>query len=273
VAGGGLANFELLYNNGLIDVRGDANPTITTVNGPLSNWTSGQGISGTVSQSTESFRPSHVDASDVVSITGSTASNDTTNGKWLSISNLASRYTSTPNALGVSYMLVRFPTLPTWNTVLFQVGVNSSTYTNRDRLRYIVILTATQWFVARGTNTSAQQATLGTRPAANEWVALAHVINDDRTTPGTSDNISRLFLKTKPGGTYATMQQLNTSALSLTGTWTGAEATINRVRWNNSASTEGLGNFDLHSYGFDAIPPTTNAGIEANLDRLLSRVP
>jgi hypothetical protein len=110
-----------------------------------------------------------------------------------------------------------------------------------------------------------------TTPAlvANEWVAAAMVLNDDRTTRGTSDQVSRLFVKTKPGGTFATMW----SATTETFTWGGGTvlaARINRAFRVDSVSA--IGNWDLHSFGFDYAPPNSDAPIESNLDKLLARV-
>jgi hypothetical protein len=278
ILAGGAGGGNINYSAGRHDHRADADSQITTANSTVSSWASGQGFSGVLSQSASGNRPSHVAASDIVQFSGSTAANDTTNGKWFELSSgIVSRYASTPNALGVAYFLLRFPTLPTWTTSILRIGTNSNFYTNRDRLAYTLLVTASVMSLNRGSNTTNVAAQIASRPAANEWVALAAVLNDDRTTPGTSDQISRLFAKTKPGGTYATMQTASSTALSVSGaSWNNAggnaEGRINQVRFNASATTEGIGNLDLHSFGFDDAPPTSNAGIEAVLDTLLGRV-
>jgi hypothetical protein len=266
---------NLALTTGRHDHRADFPQQVTNANSFVSNWTSGQSLLGTFANAVIANQPTHIQADNLVSFAGSTGTGDTANGKWLTMnSTVPNIYAANTSALGVVYMLVRFPTLPTWTTALWRVSANNNFFVNQYRRGYWLICTPSSLSMIRGISTTNQTAALGSRPAAGEWVAIAGVLNDDRVTPGTSDNISRIFAKTKSGGTYATMATANSPVLAqdLT-TWSAVEGEINRTRRGGSTPTIDLiGNFDVHSVAFDSAPPTTNGGIEAALNKLLERV-
>jgi hypothetical protein len=274
----GLGNNEIAYNLGLLDVRADNDLLVTTANGAVASLTSGQGLGGILTQGAAGSQPSHSSADDWLVFAAGSA-NDTAGGDWLDHQgDIRQRYRDTANALGVFYMLFRLAALPTWQSTLLRVGANSGTYTRRQARGYeVFVTTAGQLRLAREGNTSGtyQQVDAPTVIAANAWYATAVVLADSRasgTVNGASDLASRIFLKSKPGGTHPGMGSASTPAQAIPNDST-LGINIGRATWANFASREGFFNgLRLHSVGFDANPPITDAGIENNLDKLLARV-
>jgi hypothetical protein len=284
ILGGGAGGGAINYQAGLYDFRADFDSLVTTANGAVSALTSAQSLPGAFSQGTAANQPSHNAAGDFVRFAAA-SSTDAAAGDFLLLSTqMADRYRAQGASLGVVYMLFRLTSAATWLTTLFRVGVNNTNFTGRDRRAYHVgLFTGTNRIIGiRGSATSNQNAQINNHPAVNEWTALAFVLNDSRVSGvrnGASDQVSRVFVKTKPAGTFATMQTASSAVLDTTAAWTsssppdGTESNLLRARYNNSATVEGFGNVDIHSFGFDAEPPITNADIEAVLDTLLARVP
>jgi hypothetical protein len=275
---GGLANNELTFNQGLLDARADNDATITTANGPVSAWASGQGITGSVTQGSAALQPAHVAASNWVQLTAASQS-DLATGDFLSLPDpVRDRYRTTTNALGIVYLLVQVGTLPTWQSTLVRIGANSSTYPNFFQRSYRLYTGTTGTIaISRGGNGSGDERTapIGGVITPNQWVAIGWVLNDSRlagTVNGAPDQLSRLFVKTLPGGNAPSMQAAATAAMSVVADATYI-ADLGRSRWNNFTSADHYFNgLRVHSLGFDAQPPITDAAIENNLDRLLARV-
>jgi hypothetical protein len=268
------AGSELVLTTGRHDHRADRPATITTADADVSSWTSGQSLAGTVTQGTAANRPTHSQATGIVTFAGATSGTDTTTGKWLGFptgaGTLPTRYAdSSNNALGIAYLLVRFPVVPTWRTRLFGVGTLNNTFANERRGHGLDVNGGGQIRFWRADASAVSAATISGAITANEPIAIGFVLNDDRTTPGTPDLITRCLVKTKPSGPYATMAQAATTARTIANN-SNPSAFIGRDWYTGAAG--GIGNFELFAFAFDYAPPTTDALIEANLDRLLARV-
>ncbi|WP_291299281.1 hypothetical protein [Elioraea sp.] len=261
-----------MLNTGRHDHRADRPATITTADADVSSWTSGQSLAGTVTQGTLANRPTHSQAASVVTFAGSTGTGDTTNGKWFGFptgaGTLPTRIESGSPLLMV-YMLVRFALVPTWRTRLFGVGTLNNTFQNERRGYGLDVNSGGQLRFWRADSTAVSAQTIPGAITANEPIALALVLNDDRTTPGTSDNITRLFVKTKGTGPYPSLTQAATAARAVAGNGSPS-AMINRDWY--TAAAGGIGNFELFAFAADYAPPTTDAPIGDNLDRMLGRV-
>ena len=259
-------NDVLAMNSPLYDLRADRSATITTAGAAISAWTSGEAAAGQATQATAANQPTHSSPGSYVSFT-STGVNDAA-GDFLNLPALVSRYNAagTGSRRGVAYMLLRFAALPTWDTFAFRVGRNSATYAFPSRNAFYLRFNASGIVAVRGDGTSSSDTGTKVLPAVNEWLAVAFVLNDSRAT-----DISRLYLKTKPGGTYATMNASVTIAAKAVGYANDAVAQINRATYAGSTS-DASGVFHLHSCAFDGTPHETDAEIELNLDRLLLRV-
>lgn len=263
---------ELVLNSGRHDHRADRPATITTADADVSTWASGQSLPGTVTQGTLANRPTHSQAAGVVAFTGSTGPNDTTNGRWLGFptgaGTLPTRFEA-GSALGMVYMLVRFATVPTWRTRLFGVGTLTNTFQNERRGYGLDVNAGGQLRFWRADATTVSAQTIAGAITANEPIALAFVMNDDRTTPGVSDNVTRCYVLTKPAGPYPTMTQAATAARAVANN-SSPIAMINRD-WYTAAAA-GIGNFELIAFAADYAPPTTDTPIQDNLSRLIGRM-
>jgi hypothetical protein len=269
---GGLGNNELTYTSGLIDFRADNDLLVTTANGPVSALASGQGLPGTATQPTAANQPTHSSADDTIAF-ASAAANDEAAGDWLSLPAIASRYQSGSNVAGIFYLLIRVPTLPMGRTAtLIRVGANSGVYTREYGRSHALILGSSGGLnIIREGDTSAtyQQVNFGAGGlmSANVWTAVAWTLNR------AGGSASLLHAKAKSGN-LAAMQTASTTAATTVAGDASTIANVNRNRWGANANANNIGNgWQLHSLGFDTSPPTTDAAIENNLDRLLARVP
>jgi hypothetical protein len=271
----GLANNDLGYTAGMFDFRADNDGLVTTANGAVSQLASAQGFGGTFVQAAAANQPVHAAANDWVAFTA--ASSTDANGDFLANTTIRDRYRTTANALGVFYMLFRVAAIPTWNSVLLRVGAASSTYTNFLLRSYALrMMTTGELWLGRGGNITGENrvATMATPFLADEWIAAAFVLNDSRSagvTNGASDLVSRLFAKTKPGGSHPTLSTAVTVAQNVP-VDASTVCEIGRARYNASTADSYANGFRLHSLGFDAEPPVTDAAIELVLNRLLARV-
>jgi hypothetical protein len=271
----GLANNDLSYTAGMFDFRADSDGLVTTANGPVSQLASGQGFGSTFVQATAANQPAHAAANDWVAFTA--ASSTDANGDFLANTTIRDRYRTTANALGVFYMLFRVAAIPSWNTMLLRVGAASSTYTNFLLRAYALrMMTTGELWLGRGGNITGENrvATMGGPFLADEWIAAAFVLNDSRSagvTNGTADQVTRLFAKTKPGGSHPALTTAATVAQNVP-----VDATtlceVGRARFNASTADSYANGLRLHSLGFDAEPPVTDAAIDLVLNRLLARV-
>ncbi len=271
----GLANNDVAYNAGLLDFRADIDALVTAANGPVSQLASGQGLAGTLTQSTAANQPAHAAANDWVAFTA--ASSTDANGDFLANASIRDRYRATGNALGVFYMLFRVAAIPTWNSVILRVGAASGTYTNFLLRSYVLrMMTTGELWLGRGGNTTGENrvATMGGPFLADEWIAAAFVLNDSRAsgvTNGASDQVSRLLAKTKPGGSHPALTSAATVAQNVA-VDASTLCEVGRARYNASTADSYCNGLRLHSLGFDAEPPVTDAAIELVLNRLLARV-
>ncbi|WP_291295703.1 hypothetical protein [Elioraea sp.] len=273
----GLGNNEISYRDGLYDFRADNDLLVTTANGAVSTLASGQGFTGTLTQATAANQPAHSSATRTMSF-ASVSETDLAAGDWLSLPQLASYVgTSGSNRLGVAYILFR-RTGASHATTLLRVGANNSTYARETARAYRIRIGGTSNVtLSREGDTSGtylEAATANNLRTDGTWYALAAVLNDDRDENGAPDQVSRLFIKAWPGTdvNYQTMFIAQTAATTSV-TNQAQVAEVNRSRWNNNGSVAGIGtNLQVHSFGFDRLPPITNAGIENNLDKLLARV-
>lgn len=271
----GLANNDISYTAGLFDFRADSDGLVTAANGPVSQLASAQGFAASFAQASAANQPAHAAANDWVAFTA--ASSNDANGDFLASTAIRDRYRSTANALGVFYVLFRVAAVPTWNSVILRVGAASATYTSLLLRSYALrMMTTGELWIGRGGNITAENrvATMATPFLADEWIAAAFVLNDSRAagiTGGASDLVTRLFAKTKPGGSHPALTTAATVAQTVT-----ADATtlceVGRARYNASTADSYCNGLRLHSLGFDAEPPVTNGAIELVLNRLLARV-
>ena len=276
---GGSGNNDLAYNAGLIDWRGDVAALTTSAGAAVSSATSGQGFSGTAfSNGNAANQATHSLA--LGALTFSAASASDANGDFYAVPLIRDRYVSQGTALGVVYFLLRsVGSVPAWDTTLMRVGNNTGTFTRQWAQGY-----GLAWLGNGGTLRIYREGTPSSTSlladlggfAANEDIALAWVINDSRSSGGVggpSDNISRLFAKTKPGGSRPAMGSTQTAGTTAPNPGSSCLADLGRSRWNNFSSNAGSANgIRLHALGFDANPPITDAGIENNLDKLLARL-
>lgn len=280
VSGGGLANNEVAYNAGVIDWRGDNPLLTTTAGGPVSVATSGQGFTGNAFSNGNPANQAVHSLADKAILFSAASANDPA-GDFYAVAQMRERYIASGSALGVVYLLMRsVGDRPAWDTTLMRVGRNNGSFSRQWAHGY-----GLQWL---GPNSGTlriyrEGASSGTYLQADlsgfladEDIAIAWVINDSRTAGsvgGASDNISRLFAKTKPGASRTNMgstQTANTTVPVGDGT---VIADLGRSRWTNYNNTAGgANNIRLHAFGFDANPPITDAAIENNLDKLLARV-
>lgn len=271
----GLANNDLSYTAGMFDFRADSDGLVTAANGPVSQLASAQGFAGTFAQATAANQPAHASANDWVAFTA--ASSTDANGDFLANVSIRDRYRASANALGVFYMLFRVAAVPTWNTVILRVGAASGTYTNFLLRAYALrMMTTGELWLGRGGNVTGENrvATMGGPFLADEWIAAAFVLNDSRAagvTNGPSDQVSRLFAKTKPGGSHPSLTVAATVAQNVP-VDASTLCEVGRARYNASAADSYANGLRLHSLGFDAEPPVTDAAIELVLNRLLARV-
>lgn len=269
---GGLGNNELTLNQGLYNLRADDTARITAANGAVSLWSSGQSLPGRAVQNTPANQPAHAAADTLVTF-NSTGQTDA-DADWLNLPELAARYSNnTGSKLGVAYLLVRFRGLPGGSDTFpfFRIGANNPSFNQIGRRTVYATANASRITIVRGDATSQAVGSNLPLPQIGEWIAVAVVVNDDRSVAGTSDNVSRLFIKSRTGGTYATMATTGTGAPKVISWDPSSTATINRSVFGGSVS-EGSGPIDLRAFAFDLAPPVTNAAIEANLDKLLARV-
>jgi hypothetical protein len=271
----GLANNDLSYTAGLFDFRADSDGLVTAAGGPVSALASGQGFSASFTQATAANQPAHATANDWVAFTA--ASSTDANGDFLASTTIRDRYRGTANALGVFYLLFRFAAVPAWNSVILRVGAASSTYTNFLLRSYTLrMLTTGELWLGRGGNITGENrvATMGGAFQADEWIAAAFVLNDSRAagvTNGASDQVTRLFAKTKADGSHPALTAAATVAQTVAADGTTL-CEVGRARYNASAADSYANGLRLHSLGFDAEPPVTDAAIELVLNRLLARV-
>lgn len=272
-AAGGLGNNELTLGSGRFSLRADVDTTLTNAGGAVQTWTSGLSLTGALAQSAAGNRPSHNAASDYVEFSGAVSGSDNTNGKWLVIptgsGQIGEQYTANLDRIGMAYMLVRFPALSGWGVRLCSFARMQNTFND---FRNAQKLEVTSGGYLRGTRASASDAANATTAVpipTNEWLAIGWVLNDDRTTPGTSDKVTRVLVKSRSGTTFATMAAVSSSSLTCGGGSTPS-AFIGRDAYTGSVG--GIGNWHLHSFAFDSAPPSSNGDIEANLDKLLARV-
>ena len=272
-AAGGLGNNELTFGSGLYSLRADVDTTVTNAGGAVQTWTSGLSLGGTVSQGTAGNRPNHNAASDYVEFVGATSTSDNTNGKWLVVptgsGQLGQLYTANLDRIGMAYMLVRFPALSGWGVRLMSFTAMQNTFVDYRSAQKVEITSSGYLRAHRSSASASNEALISTTIPTNEWLAIAWVLNDDRTTPGTSDKVSRVLIKSRAGTTFATMATANSPSLTCSGKGTPS-AFIGRDAYTGSVG--GIGNWQLHSLAFDAAPPNNNSDIEANLDKLLARV-
>jgi len=271
----GLANNDLGYNAGMFDFRADSDGLVTAANGPVSQLASNQGFAGTFVQGSAANQPAHAALNDWVAFTA--ASNTDANGDFLANVSIRDRYRSGANALGVFYLLFRVAAIPTWNSVILRVGAASATYTNFLLRSYALrMMTTGELWLGRGGNITGDNraATMGGPFLADEWIAAAFVLNDSRTagvTNGAPDQVSRLFAKTKTGGSHPTLTVAATVAQNVP-IDASTLCEVGRARYNASAADSYANGLRLHSLGFDAAPPITDTAIELVLNRLLARV-
>lgn len=275
VTAGGLANNAISYLDGLYDFRADDDLLVTTANGAVATLTSAQSLTGTLTQGTGANQPAHSSSGDNVAF-ASASETDLSTGDWLVAPAITTWMAGASNRLGVAYMLVR-RTAASHGTTLFRVGANNATYTRETGRAYRLRWGAggnLQW--GREGDTSGTLLELfTTNPLLSDgtWYAIAAVLNDDRDSNGTSDQISRLFVKSTTDPNYTTMFAASTAATTSVNSAGMQLCEINRSRWNNNASVSGIGtSLEMHSFGFDRAPPITNAAIENNLDKLRARV-
>lgn len=264
------------YNLGLLDVRADEPGSITTVDAGVSLWTSGQSITGTLVNSTAANQPQHSSVNQAVSYSGASAGDG--NGDFHACVAVRDRYRNNATPLGVFYMLLRRTATPTWEWTIARVGANTGTYNQEFARSYALRhLTNGSFRVLRQGNTSGtflSSDISGWNGAG--WIALGWVLNDSRASGvpnGTAESISRLFVKTKGGGSFDVMANTATSGGTIITNDASMVCDIGRSRWNNFNGAAGqVAALEIHSAGFDANPPITNGGIELALDQLLARV-
>jgi hypothetical protein len=269
------AHHEISYTAGLLDFRADNDGLVTTANGTVTDLASGQGFAGSFTQPSATNRPQHSAANDWVSF--SAASTSDTAGDFLTNANIRDRYRGTSNALGVFYMLFRFNALPTWNNMILRVGAQSDAFTNFLLRGYGLRMmnTGLLWLGRGGNNTNENRvATMSGAFAANEWIAAAFVLNDSRaagTQTGAADQVTRLFAKTKAMGSHPVLTSAATAAQFVPAD-PSVLCELGRSRFIGASVDSHCNEFRLHSLGFDAAPPISNAAIETVLDTLLARV-
>lgn len=269
------AYHEISYTAGMFDFRADNDGLVSTVDGSVDILASGQGFAGSFTQASLANRPQHSAANDWVSF-AATSTSDTA-GDFLSNVNIRDRYRATSNALGVFYILFRYNALPTWNNMILRVGAQSEAYTNFLLRGYgLRMMNNGLLWLGRGGNSTNENrvATMSGAFAANEWIAAALVLNDSRAsgiTSGTADRVTRLFAKTKALGSHPVLTSAAT-AVQFVPADASVLCEIGRSRFNRASIDSHCNDFRLHSLGFDAAPPITNAAIEAVLDTLLARV-
>lgn len=266
---------EITYNAGLFDFRADNDGLVSATDGAVSALASGQGFAGSFTQASALNRPQHSPTDDWVSFAAASTSDAA--GDFLTNVNIRDRYRDTSNALGVFYLLFRYSTLPTWNNMILRVGAQSEVFTNFLLRGYGLRMMSTGllWLGRGGNNTNENRvATMNGAFTANEWIAAALVLNDSRnagTTTGAADQVTRLFAKTKAGGSHPQL-----SAAVTAPQFVPADPTvlceIGRSRFNGASVDSCCNGFRLHSLGFDAAPPISNQAIETTLDTLLARV-
>jgi hypothetical protein len=268
---GGLANNELIYTAGLLDFRADNDLLVTTANGAVSALTSGQGFAGTITQPTAANQPAHSGANDTLSFTSASATDEAA-GDWLQMPSIATRHQSGSNVVGIFYLLLRVPVLPMARTAtLIRVGANSGVYTREYGRSHALILGSTGGLnIIREGDTSGtyQQVNFGGGGLmnANVWTAVAWTLNRS------GGSTSFMHAKAKSGN-LATMQIASTTAATSITADASTIANINRNRWGGNANSGGFGTgWEMHSIGYDAVPPTADNDIQANCDRLLARV-
>jgi len=268
-------NHELSYNAGLFDFRADNDGLVSTANGPVAALASGQGFAGSFMQPAAANQPQHSAVNDWLSFAA--ASTSDTAGDFLTNVNIRDRYRSTSNALGVFYLLFRYTAIPTWNNMILRVGAQSEAFTNFLLRGYGLRMMSTGllWLGRGGNNTNENRvATMSGAFAANEWIAAALVLNDSRaagTTRGPSEQVTRLFAKTKATGSHPLFSAAATAAQFVPADPT-VLCEVGRSRFNSASIDSHCNNFRLHSLGFDAEPPISNQAIETVLDTLLARV-
>jgi hypothetical protein len=269
------AQHQIAYNAGLFDFRADNDALVTTANGAVSALASGQGFAGSFVQAADANRPQHSAANDWVSFTA--ASTSDTAGDFLTNANIRDRYRTSSNALGVFYLLFRFNSLPTWNNMILRVGAQSELFTNFLLRGYglRMMTTGLLWLGRGGNNTNENRvATMSGAFTANEWIAAAFVLNDSRSAGvrnGASDQVTRLFAKTKVGGSHPALTVATTAAQFVPAD-PSVLCEVGRSRFNSASLDSHCNDFHLHSLGFDAEPPVSNQAIETVLDTLLARV-
>lgn len=272
VTPGGTPGAELELNTPFVALRADQAAEITTAGGAVSKWSGVLGTNVSAVQNAAGNQPAHNQAGGFLTFSSTGLSDP--DGDWLDIPALGTRYQSGQSdtgatRLGVIYQLFRLPSVPNYNAVLHRVGANNTAFQYASYRAHILGIYGGILSVLRGDGAGSIRAEAGACPA-NQWIAAAHVLNDDRTSPGTSDNVSRLLVKTKAGGPWSSMVVASTAAKQII-YHPSTRATINRALYNSTAS-DGSATMDLAAFYFDSQPPRDNAAIEANLDKLLARV-
>lgn len=271
---GGAPAQALAMTSPLYDLRADVDASVTNAGGQVSFWTSQPPAEGSLVQTVGANKPIHDTVADVVKLTGATLYDDSANGKWFVLpagtGQLAQVYAADLDKLGVAYFLFRYPTKPTWDAEIMSiVSMAGASSTYRYTLEFEVSWEA-KFAIRRGDSSTSVTAAFTTAAPSNTWLAAAWVLNDDRTTPTVSDTVSRLFVKSPANTAFEVMTSVATTALACGGGGSPS-AFLNRDGYTTNG-VRGVGNYELHSFAFDETPPTTDAAIEDNLDRLLARV-
>lgn len=196
--------------------------------------------------------------------------------QYFEVGGLSSRYQSQQSdstganlRLGIAYMLFRVRQFSDKDAYLLRVGANDATWAYGSYRAYCFGVYSGKLRAMRGDGSSNSYVEPADCPLG-QWVAAAFVLNDDRTTLGTSDNITRVFLKTAPSGAIPLMASASTGAKQIIH-HTSTRAMVNRALYNGSFHGGSM-NMDLAAFYFDATPPRTDGPIEGNLDILLGRV-
>jgi hypothetical protein len=269
------AHHNIAYTAGLFDFRADNDALVSTADGAVSAIVSGQGFAGSFTQTAAASMPLHSAANDWLSF--SAASTSDTGGDFLANANIRDRYRTGSNALGVFYLLFRYNSLPSWNNMILRVGAQNEAFTNFLLRGYGLRMmnTGLLWLGRGGNNTNENRvATLSGAFAANEWIAAAFVLNDSRnagTTNGASDQVTRLFAKTKVNGSHPVLSVAATAAQFVPAD-PSVLCEVGRSRFSGASIDSHCNDFRLHSLGFEAQPPVSNQAIETVLDTLLARV-